>query len=141
MKKFWVVLPKRDVLFILFLFVMTAIIAFFDGANAVRVSFGKEALDIRADQYSMNIPYDMVTRAELMELPQFGEPIDGMGNQSVHTGLWKNSTWGEYYLCIDTDAKNGIVTYLDDGRIFVFNSNNEEKTRKIFEDFLGHLES
>ena len=141
MKKIWAVLPKRDVMFILFLFVVTVIIAFFDGANAVRVSFGKESVDIRADQYSMNIPYDMVTRAELMDLPQFGEPIDAVGNQSVHTGFWKNSTWGEYYLCIDSDVKNAIVASLNDGRIFVFNSNNEEKTQKIFEEFLGHLES
>jgi len=140
MKKIWAVLPKRDVMFILFLFVMTVIIAFFDGANAVKVSFRKESVDIRADKYSMNIPYDMVTRAELVDLPQFGEPIDGMGNQSVHTGFWKNGTWGEYYICVDSDAKNGIVTYLNDGRIFVFNCKNEDKTQKIFEEFLAYLE-
>lgn len=140
-EKFGKLVSRKDLIFGILLFAVVIAMAAFETYYKVKVEFSDTAVDIRTSKYSMNIPYDLVESVELVALPEAGEVIDGADDMAARTGLWKNETWGEYYICADLNSPSCIVAHLEDGRIFVFSRRNEEETAKIYNKFLDQLGS
>lgn len=142
--KFWKSFSKQAVLkqlfFVLALFVILIPLAIWDSDTQVKVSFDNDSVDVYSDKYNMNIPYDLIASAELADLAEPGEKVeDGWDNDIIRTGKWINDTWGEYYIVADLDTSNCIVMHLNDGRIFVFSSKDNQKTATHFETLQTHL--
>ena len=140
MKRFWQLVSKQDLVFVSLIFVAVIVLSIFESANKIKVTFAEDSVTAEAPKYSLNIPYDMVARAELVDMPDSGEVIEGMDDLASRTGHWENETWGEYYVCADLDASTCIVVYLDDGRVFVFSRKDNEETAQVFETFQTYLE-
>ena len=139
MKKFWQQVSKKDLIFVSLIFVAVIVLSIFESDNKIQVSFAADSVTAKAPKYSLNIPYDMVARAELVDMPDRGEVMDGTDDMASRTGRWENETWGEYYVCADLDASNCIVAYLEDGQVFVFSRKDNEETARIFEEFQAYL--
>ena len=138
-EKFWKLVSRKDLVFGILLFAIVIAMTVFETYNKVKVDFSDTAVDMRTSKYSMNIPYEMVESVELAALPEAGEVIDGADDMAARTGLWKNETWGEYYICADLNSPTCIVAHLEDGRIFVFSRRNEEETAQIYEKLADKL--
>lgn len=138
MKKFWKVISRKELIFLAVIVVAVLVTTAFDTQNKIKVEFGEESVDIVSKRYSMNIPYEMIADAELVEVSDFGTLIEGEEDMTIGTGLWSNELWEEYYLCAIPYVKCIAVT-LDDGRVFVFNRLDDETTLQIYEELLEQL--
>jgi hypothetical protein len=106
----------------------------------VKTIYHADAVDIKSTRYVMNIPYDMVSQLELMELPDLGENIDGYSNGVIQTGLWRNDIWGEYQSCLDLACDTCIAVHMNDGRIFVISLRNPQENAQSYEEFLSRIQ-
>ena len=138
MKKFWQVVSKKDLIFGITVLILALLISF-KPSNKVRFSFGADAVDIKTTKYTMNIPYDMITSAELIQKPDMGEKAGGFTDDIIATGLWVNETWGEYTACIEVATENCIVLSLTDGQTFVVSRRDTEETHRIYEELQTYL--
>ena len=139
MKKYFQSVFVRYTVFGLCLFAVAIGLSMIESNFKVRTSFDETSVTIKSTKYSLNVPYDMVASLELTEMPDPGEAVDGIDDQTVRTGVWKNETWGEYRVCADPDSTNCVVIRLTDGRIFVFSLKNNEATEESYEAFLSRL--
>ena len=138
MKKLWQIVSKKDLIFGLIVFALAILISM-KPSNKVRFYFEEDAVDIKTTKFSMNIPYDMIDRIELVDKPEMGEEIDGYTDNVIQTGQWKNDAFGEYTACIEVYTDNCIVIYLDDSRLFVVSRRDNEETQRVYEEFLTYL--
>ena len=142
--KFWKSIPKavvlRQFIFVLVIFAILLPVAIWDSSTQVRSRFSDTSVSFISDEYTMNIPYELIASAELTALPDAGEKVEnGFDNDILRAGVWTNSTWGEYHACIDLDAENCIVIHLTDGRTFVVSQANGKKTEDVYNKLLTHL--
>lgn len=140
MKKILQFFSGKDALFLVVIFAVVAIVSLVKPSENVQTKFREDSVDILSAKYTMNIPYDMVSSVELMDIPETGEIIEGDDNISTRTGLWKNEAWGEHYRCIDEMTSNCVVVHLNDGRIFVFSNGNDEQTVGSYESLQNRLD-
>ena len=138
MKKFWQIVSKKDFIFGLIILALVVVFSF-KPSNKVRFSFGEDSVDIRSTKFSMNIPYDMVVSAELMDMPAAGERIEGNDDMTLRIGHWENETWGEYYVCANLNCTNCVAVHLNDGRIFVFSYKSNAKTAEACQMLLDRI--
>lgn len=139
MKKFWNSQLGRNILFVIILFAAAMLMGKCDSDNVVRIHSSEDMIAVNSKTFSMNIPYDVIAELALEQVPDLGRTVDGKNNDSLRTGIWENETWGEYHLCLDPDATNCIVAYLNDGRTFVFNRKNAEETENIYRQILEKM--
>lgn len=138
-KKLKSLLSFKDFFFTVLIFAIILGLAFCNSESQVKVTFQADSVDIVSSRFTMNIPYDMVEKIDLVVYPDDGELLKGKGDISLHTGVWTNSAWGEYYACVDLGAKQCITVLLDDGRLFVFSRKNDKETAGIYETFQTYL--
>jgi len=137
MKKLKNFFSGKDALFLTIIFVAVIVVSLIKPSQNVKVDFDETSVDVLSAQYTMNIPYEMIESIQLTMIPEPGEIIDGDDNVSTRTGLWKNDTWGEHYLCLDEMTSNCVVVFLKDGRIFVFSNGSDEQTEESYKVFLA----
>ena len=138
MKKFWQLVSRKDLVFGILIFAIVIAMSFYDAANKISVKFQETAVDIQSKKYSMNIPYDMIVSAELIENAEPGTVVKGFDDMSIRTGTWNNDLWGEYVVCM-VPKVDAIAVTLEDGRIFVFNRLDDETTAEVYETLLTYL--
>ena len=138
MKKFFDVVSKKDLIFGLIILSLVIIISL-KPSNKVRFTFGEDSVDIKTTKFSMNVPYDMIRSAELVDKPDMGTVKDGYTDNIIAYGVWENQAWGEYTACIEVYTDNCITLSLTDGRLFVVSRRDNEETQRIFEELLLHL--
>ena len=129
----------RDLAFTVLLFALIITVAFCRAEDMIRVNFGEEALDVVTNRYSLNIPYDMVDRVEIGDLDKNDEIIQGKGDIALRTGHCTNKEWGEYYGIMDLQTKTCVVIRLNDGRVFAFSHQSDEKVQQDYETLLRHV--
>ncbi len=130
----------RDVAFALVIFAIALVFAIFSGENMMDVVFGENAVDVVTDQYTMNIPYDLVDSIEMATYSKDDENVDGKSDMVLRSGIWKSEAWGEYYACLDLQTDTCIVVHLTDGRVFVFSHESDKTVAEEFETFQSRLE-
>lgn len=138
-EKFKKLVPLKHILFVLALFAVTLVIFYFDSSEDIKVTFSEASVTAKASSYQMDIPYDMIESAELVDMEDGGTKITGSDNIVTRLGNWENEAWGEYFICADLDALTCIKVNLDDGRIFIFSRKNDEETASIYQELLTYL--
>ena len=129
----------RDLAFTLLLFALILTVAFCRAEDMIQVNFGEEALDVVTSRYSMNIPYEMIKSVGIDDLDKDDEIIKGKGDIAMRTGHCVNKVWGEYYGIIDRQTSKCVLVYLNDGRLFVFSHQSDEKVQQDCEMLKGYL--
>ena len=66
---------------------------------------------------------------EVGALDKDDEIIEGKGDIALRTGHCTNKDWGEYYGVIDLQTSKCVLIYLNDGRLFVFSHQSDEKVQ------------
>lgn len=144
--KFWKQFSKQAVLrqlfFALLIFALIIPFALWDSFTQIKASFGEVSVTVKSDKYSLDIQYADIASAELTVLAEAGEKVaDGYDNDIIRCGLWKNDAWGEYYINADLDATDCILIHTTDGKTFVFNGANNQKTAALYDTLQTHLPS
>ena len=119
----------RDLAFTVLLFTLILTVAFCRAEDMIQVNFGEDALDVMTNRYSMNIPYEMIETVEIGTLDKDDKIIEGKGDVALRTGHCINKDWGEYYGIIDLQTSKCVLIYLNDGRLFVFSHQSDEKVQ------------
>ena len=119
----------RDLAFTVLLFALILTVAFCRAEDMIQVNFGEDALDVSTSRYSMNIPYEMIETVEIGTLDKDDKIIEGKGDVALRTGHCTNKDWGEYYGVIDLQTSKCVLIYLNDGRLFVFSHQSDEKVQ------------
>lgn len=119
----------RDLAFTVLLFTLILTVAFCRAEDMIQVNFGEDALDVMTNRYSMNIPYEMIETVEIGTLDKDDKIIEGKGDVALRTGHCTNKDWGEYYGVIDLQTSKCVLIYLNDGRLFVFSHQSDEKVQ------------
>ena len=119
----------RDLAFTVLLFTLILTVAFCRAEDMIQVNFGEDALDVVTNRYSMNVPYEMIESVEVGVLDKDDEIIQGKGDLALRTGHCTNKDWGEYYGVIDLQTSKCVLIYLNDGRLFVFSHQSDEKVQ------------
>ena len=119
----------RDLAFTVLLFALILTVAFCRAEDMIQVNFGEDALDVSTSRYSMNIPYEMIESVEIGTLDKDDKIIEGKGDIALRTGHCTNKDWGEYYGVIDLQTTKCVQIYLNDGRLFVFSHQSDEKVQ------------
>ena len=103
------------------------------------VNFGEEALDVVTNRYSLNIPYELIETVEIGNVDMGDEIIKGKGDIALRTGHCTNKDWGEYYGIIDLQTSKCVLIRLNDGRLFVYSHQSDEKVQQDYENLLSRL--
>ena len=129
----------RDLAFTVLLFTLILTVAFCRAEDMIKVTFGDDALDVVTSRYSMNIPYDQIESVEIGTLGKDDVIIKGKGDIALRTGHCSNNVWGEYYGIIDLQTSKCVLVRLDDGRLFVFSHQSDEKVQSDAETLQTYL--
>ena len=129
----------RDLAFTVLLFALILTVAFCRAEDMIRVDFGEEALDVVTSRYSMNIPYEMIESVEISDLDKDDEIIKGKGDIAMRTGHCTNKDWGEYHGIIDLQTSKCVLIHLNDGRLFVFSHQSDEKVESDAATLLSYM--
>lgn len=129
----------RYFIFGIFVFAATIVFSYIDSANDVKVTIGDSEVTIHSDYNSMSISYKDIQSIELVPIPEAGTVVSGKDNMTLRYGTWINDYWGEHFICADLDCTNCIAVKVDDGRVLVFSSKNNDTTQQIYETLLEKI--
>lgn len=129
----------RDLAFTMLLFALILTVAFCRAEDMITVNYGEKAVDVMTNRYSLNIPYDMIESVQIGDVDEDDEIIKGKGDIALLTGHCANKEWGEYYGIIDRQTGKCVLIRLNDGRLFVFSHQSDEKVQQDYETLLSHL--
>ena len=129
----------RDLAFTLLLFALILTVAFCRAEDMITVNYGEKAVDVMTNRYSLNIPYDMIESVQIGDVDEDDEIIKGKGDIALLTGHCTNKDWGEYYGIIDRQTDKCVLIRLNDGRLFVYSHQSDEKVQQDYETLLSRL--
>lgn len=139
MKRFFNTYAGRYTIFGLCLFLIVIGFSVVEGHFRIGVTFSDTEIAVTSNRYNMQVEYDLIASAELVEMPDRGEHIDGKDETSIRYGAWKNEAWGDYVVVAVPNATNCVVMHLHDGRTFVFNARSNDYTAELFTQLQSHL--
>lgn len=125
--------------FTVLLFALILTVAFCRAESMMDVTFGETAVDINTSRYNMNIPYEMVESIEIGQVDEDDDLVSGVADIALRTGTWTNKVWGEYSACVDVQTSKCILVHLNDGRLFVFSHESDEKVQRDFATLQSYL--
>jgi len=132
----------KHILFAVLIFAVLIPFAIRDSNNQVKVSFDDSNVYTSSNKYNLTIPFADIASVELTALAEPGEKVqDGYDDDILRAGMWKNDTWGEYYITADLDADNCVLITLQDGRLFVISQKDNTTTEEIYNTLLAKLPS
>ena len=130
----------KHILFAVAIFAILIPFAIRDSNNQVKVSYDDSNIYTSSNKYSLTIPYADIASVSLTGLAEPGEKMqDGYDDDILRAGMWKNDSWGEYYITADLDADNCVLIKLKDGRLFVVSRKDNAATEEIYHTLLDKL--
>lgn len=141
MKRFFNSYAGRYTVFGLCLFLVVIGFSMVESHFRIDVALNDTEIVVNSNRYNMQVQYDLIASAELVEMPDRGERVDGKDETSIRYGIWTNDTWGEYVVIAIPNATNCIVMHLNDGRTFVFNARSNDYTAELYAQLQSHLAS
>ena len=139
MKKFLNTYVGRYLIFGLCLFVVVIGVSMVEAHFRIDVAMTDTEITIHSNRYNLRVEYDLIASAELVEMQDRGDAIDGKDETSIRYGNWTNVTWGDYTVLAIPNATNCVVMHLTDGRTFVFNARSNDYTTELFQELQDHL--
>ncbi|MGM9521291.1 MAG: PH domain-containing protein [Oscillospiraceae bacterium] len=102
-----------------------------------KIIWGESGLSLEEKNgNSVTVSYDDIISAEVTELDDYGEPVNGESTKNYKTGMWNNDRWGDYYLMVTCSTKKVIVLTAKDGAAYVINYETEDVTVDIYNSML-----
>ena len=129
----------RDLAFTVLLFALILTVAFCRAEDMIQVTYDEDALNVVTIRYSLNVPYEMIESVEVGDLDKDDEIIQGKGDIALRTGHCRNKDWGEYYGVIDLQTRTAVLIHLNDGRLFVFSHQSDEKVLEDAQTLQSYL--
>lgn len=88
----------------------------------------EHSLSVVYNDFSATVNYKDVTAVELVEVSDFGTPVDGGSDKSCRWGFWESEVWGEYtqYSLISTNS--AVLLHLRDGGYFLLSYESGDTT-------------
>ena len=129
----------RDLAFTVLLFALILTVAFCRAEDMIQVTYDEDALNVVTSRYSLNVPYEMIESVEIGDLDKDDEIIQGKGDIALRTGHCRNKDWGEYYGVIDLQTRTAVLIHLNDGRLFVFSHQSDEKVLEDAQTLQSYL--
>lgn len=130
----------KHILFAVAIFAILIPFAIRDSNNQVKVSYDDTNVYANSNKYNLTIPYEDIASVELTDLAAPGEKVsDGYDDDILRAGMWKNDTWGEYYVTADLDTTNCVLITLKDGRLFVISTKDNTATEEVYTTIASKL--
>ena len=104
----------------------------------MRLSFDKVKFTIRYQQENIQIPYSAIEKVTLEEVTDTGTLIKGDTTKDYQFGVWENSRWGRYVLCIYRTSRKCMVIETADMR-YVVNGDTDQASEAMYDQFLELL--
>ena len=123
---------KYSLVLLISIVVIVAVYSFAGGGGKMDLDIGEHELSVAYEDFSATVNYEDVTAIELVEVSDFGAPVDGGSDKSCRWGTWKNDTWGEYAQYSLTSTSKGVLLYLRDG-YFLLSYESGESTELLSE--------
>ncbi len=79
------------------------------------------------------IPYSDVLSIELLEEPDYGEPVDGRVENDIRIGTWESDELGVYLSYTDTDIDSCLLLQTE-GQTYAVNYENDETTAALLDE-------
>ena len=83
----------------------------------------------------VSVAYNSITKAELLENPEYGELIHGKDTRTGKSGTWEHPEWGTYTLCVYAASANAVRIEANE-EIFVFNLASAADTQQLYDTIL-----
>ncbi len=98
------------------------------GGGKMDLNIGEDSLSVEYGDFTATVEYKDVTAIELVEVSDFGTPVDGGSDKSCRWGLWTNEGWGEYSQYSILSSDNAVLLHLSDGGVFLLSYESGETT-------------
>ena len=130
---------KRNAVIVAVIFIgLTLYQIYSQDSSNVRLSFDKGKFTIRYQQENIQIPYSAIEKVTLEEVTDIGTLIKGDTTKDYQFGVWENSRWGRYVLCIYRTSRKCMVIETADMR-YVVNGDTDQASEAMYDQFLELL--
>ena len=127
---FW----KKNFLITGAVLIVVLIYSFFRSPGMTLVP-GETALQITDPEgKSISIVYDEITDLELVQAPEYGEPVSGEAGKKWLYGQWNSAQWGRYQLYVSSEQNSAVVITCGED-VYAVNYPTQQDTQSLF-DFL-----
>ena len=110
------------------------------GSDAVRLSVGESSLAVSGpNDYSFNLPFSEIAAMELVADVDYGNCTEGFQTHSCYCGVWSNSLWQEFTLCVQSKLHTVVALTKTDGSIYVLNFESDDATESFYHAFADFL--
>lgn len=97
------------------------------------LSLEGDALSVSdGDTVEVSIPFAGIRTVSLIETLERGEMVRGTSTRYITRGVWENSAYGEYTLCINERISCCLVIQAD-SQTLVYNYESSETTQGIYD--------
>lgn len=136
MKNSW-----KNLIFIIVLFAVFGVFWMLRGSEPV------STFDVEDGRFVLHGPDDFTVTLELSDISSIetvseftpGDCIDGGSEGSYSYGIWENTEFGQYRLCILNNVSLWVVMTEKDGHITVLNFENDQTTEEFGRSFSEYL--
>ncbi len=119
---------KYSIILVISIIVVLAVYHFAGSGGKMDIDIGEHSLSIIYEEFSATVDYKDVAAIELVEVSNYGVPIDGGSDKSFRWGTWENDAWGKYTQYSLTSTSKGILLHLSDGGVFLLSYESGETT-------------
>ena len=126
---------KQGILLTILILGVFTVYSLITGTAPLEIDVGDTEIVISAPgdvDYSITVPFEHITDIYASEDFQPGEMLSGGETEDCRYGTWKNDAFGEYSLCVNTDAEAYLIIKTRDGAA-VANLDSAENTSDFAE--------
>jgi len=133
-KKYW---KKNNIWMIVIL--AAAVLYYALSAPKIQLSFGSDTLQVtEPDGNVVSIRYAEIQDVQMEKNPDYGRSDGGKEASGCRYGVWTNSAWGRYELCVYSKTAPCVVIRTADG-VLAVNDKSEQATETLYETLRGKL--
>ncbi len=127
---------QNIIVIVLIIVVFTVYYMFFDSTASFTMDDNNEAFTLYGtEDTTSTILFDDILSLDLVEDPDYGEPIDGGTKSNNNYGTWESDTLGIYESYVKTSISDCIVVS-DQEKTVVFNYENQTSTKNLYESMV-----
>jgi len=130
---------KSTIIAMIIVFVSLILVAVTMFTGEITVEFGDSDFRIETGYWEdATVTYDEIDSLEYREYDDAGSRTYGFGSAKLLMGNFENTEFGSYTRYTYTSCDSCIVL-IADGKELVFNGENEEKTKALYEELNGRI--
>ena len=123
---------KYSLVLLISIVVIVAVYSFAGGGGKMDLDIGEHSLNVVYEDFYTTVKYEDVIAIELVEVSDFGSPVDGGSDKSCRWGTWENEAWGEYSQYTLTGTSRAVLLHMTEG-YFLLSYESGETTELLSE--------